>query len=73
MRFKAYAIVARAVEEGVRAGWLRAHKHVDDPAPHTIEQSIETAVLNALCEVLEFDSEENPQCPCPSHCPASPK
>lgn len=58
MKFKTYAIVARAVEEGVALGYRRAHKHVDNPAEDDLRDALETEVLNALCEVLEFDPPE---------------
>ena len=57
VRVRAYSVVARAVEEGVAAGWSRAHKHTDSPEPETIRQEIDTAVMNALCDVLDFDQE----------------
>lgn len=53
-----YKIMARAVEEGVNYGWNRAHKHTENPSKeHAIEQ-IESAVMNALCEILIFDGED---------------
>lgn len=51
---KAYAVIARAVEEGLACGWRRAHKHTDTPdGAHVLEQ-MEMAVMSALDEVLEF-------------------
>lgn len=55
-----YKIMARAVEEGVRYGWNRAHKHTDEPSKeHTIEQ-IENAVMNELSEIFIFNGEDYP-------------
>ncbi len=53
-RFRAYDIISRAVEEGVAYGWNRAHKHTDDPDRNHALEILENAVMNALCEVLEF-------------------
>jgi hypothetical protein len=52
----AYAVVARAVEEGVALGWRRAHKHTDEPDEATLFDAIEQAVLNALSEVIRWPS-----------------
>lgn len=53
-----YAIVARAVEEGVSYGIQRAHKYSAAPDRETIADNVEQAVLNALCEVLDFGSDD---------------
>lgn len=53
VRLNAYAIVRRAVEEGVIAGCRRAVKHVDDPPDLTpYAGAIEEAVMHALSEVI---------------------
>lgn len=54
---RAYAVVARAVEEGAAIGARRAFKHVDCPTPEQIAESVEREVLNALCEVIDFGDE----------------
>lgn len=48
----AYAIVSRAIEEGIATGWRRAHKHTDRPGEAAIFDEIEQAILNALSEVV---------------------
>ena len=50
-----YAVVQRAVEEGALYGWRRAHKHMDNPDEDTATEAIAQAVMNELCEVLQFD------------------
>ena len=57
MRARAYAILQRAVEEGVAYGYQRAHKHVDSPDGDAIKAAIEQAVMDAICEVFEFEAE----------------
>lgn len=48
----AYRVIARAVEEGVKYGWNRAHKHTDNPRPDHVQSEIESAVMNSLSEVI---------------------
>jgi len=55
IRFNSYAIVERAVSEGIAHGYRRAHKHVDNPSESSVQHSIEMAVMNALSEVLKLD------------------
>jgi len=57
MRAKEYEVLERAVGEGVDAGWARAHKHDEDPAPELIRQAIGDAVMNAIGEVFEFEDD----------------
>ncbi len=58
VRLDAYAVISRAVEEGIAYGYQRAHKHLDRggvASADTIKAEIETAVMNALSEVIKFD------------------
>jgi len=48
-------LITRAVEEGVNAGWLQAHKYEDNPDHITIKDTITDAVISALCEITTFD------------------
>lgn len=57
MKIRAYAVLCRAVEEGVAYGWRRAHKHTDTPNAETIEEQIISAVLNEVCQYFDFDDE----------------
>ena len=50
-----YALISRALEEGARAGWNRAHKYVDIPEPDSVQEAIVEAQWIALCEVIDFD------------------
>lgn len=59
MRVKTYAILDRAVEEGIRLGWNRAHKHVENPDQTQIEDQIHQAVMGSICEVFKFDDDYN--------------
>jgi hypothetical protein len=54
VRVNAYEVVSRAVEEGVAYGYNRAHKHTAQPTEEHLREQVEAAVMNALCEVLDF-------------------
>lgn len=50
-----YAIVSRAVEEGVSCGWRRAHKHTATPSEEAVCLAMEIAVMEALSEVVKWE------------------
>jgi hypothetical protein len=54
VRVDAYGVVCEAVENGIAYGWRRAHKHADAPGEEAICSAIYQAVINELCEALEF-------------------
>lgn len=58
MKVNAYAVLCRAVEEGIAIGWMRAHKHTDKPTELEIKDQIEQAVMGAICEYFEFEERE---------------
>lgn len=70
IRLQTYAVIARAVEEGIAYGRQRYNKYHDDTNEQmrmtvraridSLTEHIEREVLNALCEVIRFD-EETPQ------------
>ena len=49
-----WRIISRAVEEGTLYGLTRAYKYSDNPSRETIANCCETAVRDALSEVLDF-------------------
>ena len=49
-----YTVIERAVDEGVAYGWRRAHKHAEDPDESLAVDTIVTAVMDALSEVLQW-------------------
>ena len=53
-----YHILNLAVEQGVREGWRRAHKHVDQPHEDSIKEHIEDAVMSAIHDYFVFDEDE---------------
>lgn len=58
MKVKIYPLIERLVEEGIEAGWNRAHKHTDTPIEETIKHCIEQYIMNGFDEAFEFDQEE---------------
>jgi len=46
-----------ALEEGVRYGYSRAHKHIENPTEGAIIDSIVEQVMNSLDEWFDFDEE----------------
>lgn len=49
-----YRLVAAAIEDGIEAGWRRAHKHTDTPSPEGIKCEIDREIMNRLCEIFIF-------------------
>lgn len=52
-----YTIIGRAVEEGLRFGYRRAHKHTDTPPEEQLLDYMEAEVMSALSEVINFEEE----------------
>ena len=55
IKLRAYNLIERAVEEGVRWGWQHAHKHTDKPTLSVAEEQIVNDVMQQLSEIMEFD------------------
>ena len=51
-----YDEVAQAVSNGVAAGYRHAHKHTSEPSEDAVVQQVYLDVMNALCEVVDFES-----------------
>lgn len=47
-----------AIEEGVRRGYSRAFKHVENPAEGAIIEHIEECVMSQIYEYFTFDEED---------------
>ena len=58
MKVKMYPLIERLVEEGIDAGWNRAHKHTDTPDEETIKNCIHQYIMNGFDEAFEFDQED---------------
>lgn len=55
MKPKFRVILEMAIEEGVRRGYSRAYKHVENPSEHSIIENIEEAVMSSMYEYFDFD------------------
>tara|TARA_R110000824_G_scaffold17114_6_gene69945 strand:- start:4221 stop:4415 length:195 start_codon:yes stop_codon:yes gene_type:complete len=58
MKVKMYPLLEQIVEQGIDAGWNRAHKHTDTPDEETIKNCIEQYIMNGFDGYFEFDTEE---------------
>jgi archaeosine-15-forming tRNA-guanine transglycosylase len=58
MKPKFRVILDQAIEEGVRRGYRRAFKHIEDPTEESICQHIEEQVISSLYEYFDFEDEE---------------
>ena len=58
MKVKTRVILEMAIEEGVRRGYSRAHKHVENPTEGAIIEHIEDAVMAQIYEYFTFDEED---------------
>ena len=57
MRPNWYALISRALEEGVKSGFNHAHKHTDIPEVDDIQDAIVDAQLANLDEIFIFDEQ----------------
>ncbi len=57
MKPKFRVILEQAIEEGVRRGYSRAHKHNEDPSEEVICETIEECVMSQIYEYFTFDDE----------------
>jgi hypothetical protein len=58
MKPKFRVILEQAIEEGVRMGYRRAFKHVENPSESTIIEHIEEQVMSSIYEYFTFDEED---------------
>lgn len=58
MKVKMYTLIQQIVEQGIDAGYTRAHKHTDTPIEETIKHCIEQYIMQGFDEYFEFNSED---------------
>ena len=59
MKPKIRVILELAIEEGVRRGYSRAHKHVENPTEGANIEHIEECVMGSIYEYFTFDEENS--------------
>lgn len=52
-------VLELAIEEGVRYGYNRAHKHVENPHEDAVVDNIIDGVTNSLYEWFDFNEDSN--------------
>ena len=57
MKPKIRPILELCIDEGVRVGYRRAHKHTEEPSESWVIETIENEIMN--CIDFYFDFEEN--------------
>lgn len=57
MKPKIRVILEMAIENGVRRGYRRAFKHIDNPTEESICEHIEEAVMSSVYEFFSFEDE----------------
>ena len=57
MRPKFRVQLEMAIDEGVRTGFYRSHKHVENPSPEAIIESIQEHVMSKFYEYFDFEEE----------------
>lgn len=63
MKPKTYAILSRAVIDGLAHAWRTAFKHTDNPPSEKHRETWEDAaymeVMAAICEVFDFEDKQS--------------
>lgn len=59
MKPKFRVILEEAIEKGVRYGYRRAHKHIDNPTEDSICEHIEDQVMSSIYEYFTFEDEND--------------
>jgi len=58
MKPKIRVILEMAIESGVRRGYHRAFKHIDNPTEVSICEHIEECVMGEIYEYFSFEEDE---------------
>jgi len=57
MKPKFRILLEMSIDEGVRTGFFRAHKHVEDPSPEAVIESIQEHVMSKMYEYFIFEED----------------
>jgi hypothetical protein len=58
MKPKIHAILSTAIENGIRRGWRRSHKHCENPDEEFIFDELENCIMGNILEYFSFDADE---------------
>ena len=58
MKAKTLVILEMAINVGIKRGWHRAHKHIDNPNEGTICDNIEECVMSEIHEYFSFSEDD---------------
>jgi len=58
MKAKTLVILELAINVGVKRGWNRAHKHIENPNEASICDNIEECVMSEIHEYFSFGEDE---------------
>jgi hypothetical protein len=56
MKPNTYKILTECIDNGIKAGWFKAHKHTDTPTPEQVWDSISHYVMLEVCDYFIFDN-----------------
>ena len=59
MKPKFRNVLELAIEQGVRYGYNRAFKYIENPSENTIVESIAEQVMNSIDEWFDFEENNN--------------
>ena len=59
MKVKTLVILEMAINAGVKRGWNRAHKHIENPNEATICDNIEECVMSEIHEYFTFSDTDS--------------
>jgi hypothetical protein len=58
MKAKTLVILEMAINVGIKRGWNRAHKHIENPNEASICDHIEQCVMSEIYEYFSFGEDE---------------
>ena len=59
MRVNKRVLLERCIEDGLRDGWRRAHKHVDQPTENGMRESMWDAIWLHIDEYFLFETTDD--------------
>ena len=58
MKVKSRVILEDCIERGIKLGWNRAHKHLENPNENVIFDHLHQSIMEDIYEYFSFDDEE---------------